>query len=399
MSGTPPPPLDGVVVVDLSQIYNGPYATLLLALAGATVIKVEAPAGDNLRGRTTAKGSGAPFVILNSNKLGVRLNLKDARGRELLLELACRADALVENFRPGVMDRLGVGRDVLRGVNERLIYAAGSGFGQTGPYRDYPAMDLTVQAISGVMSVTGFPDAPPVKAGPALSDFFGGIHLYGAIMTALFDRERTGRVRDVDVSMLESTYPSLMSPLGLYYGGATRVHRTGNRHSGLAEAPYNTYPTSDGHIALICVTEEHWRRLTEEMGRPELADDPRYSTRRARVEHMDEVDAIVEEWTRGQCKEDVFQRLLARGVASAPVRELAEVVNDRHLTERGALQEIDHPEVGRVRIMQTPLRLGDDALVPLRTAPALGEHNREVFGRWLGVADEKLDELEREGVI
>ncbi len=394
-----PAPLDGIVVLDLTQIYNGPYATLLLALAGAKVIKVEGPAGDNLRGRTTAKGSGAPFVMLNSNKLGVRLNLKDPRGCELLLELAKRSDVLVENFRPGVMDRLGVGRDVLRGVNERLIYAAGSGFGQTGPYRDYPAMDLTVQAISGVMSVTGFPDAPPVKAGPALADFFGGIHLHSAIVSALFDRERTGRVRDVDVSMLESVYPSLMSPLGLYYGGGAEVHRTGNRHSGLAEAPYNTYATSDGHIALICVTEDHWRRLADEMGRPELADDERYATRRARCDHMDEVDAIVAAWTLPQRKEDVFQRLLARGVASAPVRELDEVVNDVHLLERGMLQDIDHPEAGRVRVMQTPLRLGDDALVPLRQSPALGEHNREVFGGWLGVADETLDQLEQEGVI
>jgi crotonobetainyl-CoA:carnitine CoA-transferase CaiB-like acyl-CoA transferase len=393
------PPLDGIVVVDLSQIYNGPYATLLLALGGAKVIKVEAPNGDNLRGRTTAKGSGAPFVMLNSCKLGVRLNLKDERGRELLLELARRADVLVENFRPGVMDRLGVGREVLRTVNDRLIFASGSGFGQTGPYRDYPAMDLTVQAISGVMSVTGFGDQQPVKAGPAIADFFGGIHLYGAIVTALLDRERTGRVRDVDVSMLESVYPSMMSPLGLYYGCTTDVHRTGNRHSGLAEAPYNTYPTQDGHVALICVTEDHWRRLAEEMGRPELADDPRFATRRARVERMDEVDAMVEAWTRPQLKEELFQRLLARGIAAAPVRELDVVVNDPHLAARGTLQEIDHPEVGRIRIFQTPLRLGDDALVPLRNAPALGEHNREVFGGWLGVADEQLDELEREGVI
>jgi crotonobetainyl-CoA:carnitine CoA-transferase CaiB-like acyl-CoA transferase len=393
------PPLEGIVVLDLSQIYNGPYATLLLALAGAKVIKVEPPGGDNLRGRTVIEGAGAPFVILNSNKLGVRLNLKDPRGRELLVELARRADVLVENFRPGVMDRLGVGESTLREVNERLIWASGSGFGQTGPYRDYPAMDLTVQAISGVMSTTGFPDQPPVKAGPALADFFGGIHLYGAIVTALVDRERTGRVRTADVAMLDSVYPALMSPLGLYYGGGDRVLRNGNRHSGLAEAPYNAYETSDGHLALICVTEDHWRRLTEEMGRPELADDPRYATRRARVEHMDEVDAIVGAWLRGQRKEDVFERLRARGVACAPVRELAEVANDRHLIERGLLHEIDHAEVGRVRIMQTPLRLGDDALVPLQPSPALGEHNRAVLGDWLGVADETLDELEREGVI
>jgi CoA:oxalate CoA-transferase len=338
--------------------------------------------------------------MLNSCKEGVRVNLKDERGRDLLIELARRAVVLVENFRPGVRGRLGLGPAVLREVNDRLIYASSSGFGQAGPYRDYPAMDLTVQAISGVMSITGFPDQPPVKAGPALCDFFAGIHLYGAVVTALLDRERTGSVRDVDVSMLDSVYPSLMSALGLFYGSeGDRVLRTGNRHSGLAEAPYNVYATSDGYIALICVTEDHWRRVTEEMGRPELAEDERFATRRARVQHMEEIDKIVAEWVRPQRKEELFERLRVRGVACAPVRELAEVVSDPHLIERGMLHEIDHPEVGRVRIPQTPLRMGDDALVPLRPSPALGEHNREIYGDWLGVDSATLDELEREGVI
>jgi CoA:oxalate CoA-transferase len=307
---------------------------------------------------------------------------------------------LVENFRPGVMDRLGLGEAVLREANPDIIIASGSGFGSTGPYRDYPAMDLTVQAISGVMSVTGYPDQPPVKAGPAICDFFGGIHLYGAIMTALVDRERTGRARTVEVSMFESVYPSLLSALGLYYGsGGKAVSRTGNRHSGLAEAPYNAYPTRDGSVTLICVTEGHWRQLVEEMGRPELADDPRYATRRARVENMEEVDELVGEWAAENEKDDLCARLRERGVPCAPVRDLSEVANDEHLIARGMLHEIDHPEVGRVRIPQTPLRLGEDAVVPLRPSPALGEHTREVFGDWLGLDDATLAELEREGVI
>ncbi len=394
------PPLDGIVVLDLTQIYNGPYATLLLALAGAKVIKVEPLAGENLRGRTNAGGAGTPFVMLNSCKLGVRLNLKDDRGRDLLLELARRADVLVENFRPGVMERLGVGEAAIRKVSPNIVYASGSGFGSTGPYRDYPAMDLTVQAISGVMSITGYPDQPPVKAGPALCDFFGGIHLYGAIVTALFDRERTGRARTVEASMFESVYPSLMSALGLYYGsGGEAVSRTGNRHSGLAEAPYNAYAARDGSVTLICVTDGHWRQLAEEMGRPELADDPRFATRRARVESIDEVDLIVGAWVAAHDKDDVSSRLRTRGVPCAPVRSLEEVANDPHLIARGMLHEIDHPEVGRVRIPQSPLRLGDDAVVPLRPSPALGEHNREIFGDWLGLDDETLAELERDGVI
>jgi crotonobetainyl-CoA:carnitine CoA-transferase CaiB-like acyl-CoA transferase len=394
------PPLDGITVVDLSQIYNGPYATLLLALAGARVIKVEPLHGENLRGRTNVDGAGAPFVMINSCKEGVRLNLKDERGTDLLLRLVERADVLVENFRPGVMERLGLGEEVLRAANPNIIIASGSGFGSTGPYRDYPAMDLTVQAMSGVMSVTGYPDQLPVKAGPAICDFFGGIHLYGAIMTALLDRERTGRARTVEVSMFESVYPSLLSALGLYYGSdGAAVTRTGNRHSGLAEAPYNAYPTSDGSVTLICVTEEHWRQLTEEMGRPELAVDPRFATRRSRVEHMDEVDRIVGGWVAGEEKEALCTRLRARGIPCAPVRDLADVANDEHLIARGMLHEIDHPEVGRLRIPQTPLRLGDDAVVPLRPSPALGEHTHEVFGDWLGIDDATLAELEREGVI
>jgi CoA:oxalate CoA-transferase len=395
-----PPPLDGIVVLDVSQIYNGPYATLLLALAGAKVIKVEPLTGENLRGRTNVDGAGAPFVMLNSCKLGVRLNLKDDRGRELLLELARRADVLVENFRPGVMDRLGLGEAAIREVSPDIIYASGSGFGSTGPYRDYPAMDLTVQAMSGVMSVTGYPDQPPVKAGPALCDFFGGIHLYGAILTALLDRERTGRARAVEVSMFESVYPSLMSALGLYYGsGGQAVNRTGNRHSGLAEAPYNSYAARDGSVTLICVTDDHWRELAEQMGRPDLADDPRFATRRARVENMDEVDSVVGGWVALHDKEDLAERLRSRGVPCAPVRDLAEVANDPHLIARGMLHEVDHPEVGRVRIPQTPLRLGADAVVPLRPSPALGEHNHEVFGDWLGLDEDRLAELERDGVI
>jgi len=190
-----------------------------------------------------------------------------------------RADVVLENFAPGAMDRLGCGWSKLREVNPRLIYAQGSGYGQSGPYRDYPAMDLTVQAMAGVMSVTGYADRPPVKAGPAICDFFGGVHLFGAVMTALYEREKTGVGRAVDVSMQEAVYASLSSNLGLYYGSGGDVPmRTGNRHGGLAEAPYNVYPTQDGYIAIICVGETHWKSLIQAMERPELADDPRFAS-------------------------------------------------------------------------------------------------------------------------
>lgn len=392
-------PFAGVTVVDLGQIYNAPYATLLLALNGAEVIKVEPLTGENLRGRGRVAGAGAPFAMLNSNKKDVTLNLKDPEGVALLEQMVAKADVFVENFRPGVTDKLGIGPASLRAINPRLVYASGSGYGSTGPYRDFPAMDITIQAMSGIMSVTGFPDREPVKAGPAISDFMGGIHLYGAIVSALYRRERTGEGTTVEAAMLDSVYPSLMSSLGLYFGSTGDIPtRTGNRHSGMAEAPYNVYPTTDGHIALICVSDAHWRGLTQVMGRAELGDDPLYASRVLRVQRIDEVDRIVGEWTGTLSKAEVVDLLNKAGVPSAPVRELGEVVNDPHLRQRGMLSEMDHPELGPLVVPHSPIRVGDHyaELVPSAT---LGQHNDEIYGGWLGLDAEQLAGLRERGVI
>jgi len=232
-------PLAGLTVIDLGQIYNGPYCTFLMAMAGAKIIKIEARGGENLRRRGVVGGAALPFAMLNSNKNFATLNLKTERGRELLRAMVRKGDVLVENFAPGAMERLGVGYETLREINPRLIYGSGSGYGLSGPNRNYPAMDLTVQAMAGIMNVTGFADRPPVKAGPALCDFFGGVHLYGAIMTALYEREKTGIGRLVEVSMQEAVYASLSSNLGLHYSMGNAVPpRTGNRHGGLAQGPH-----------------------------------------------------------------------------------------------------------------------------------------------------------------
>jgi CoA:oxalate CoA-transferase len=392
-------PFAGVTVVDLGQIYNAPYATLLLALGGADVIKVEPLTGENLRGRGRVRGAGAPFGMLNSNKRDVTLNLKDPRGIEILERMVEKADVFVENFRPGVTDKLGIGPGRLHELNPRLIYASGSGYGSTGPYRDLPAMDITIQAMSGIMSVTGFPDREPVKAGPAISDFMGGIHLFGAIASGLYQRERTGRGTVVEAAMLDAVYPSLMSSLGLYFGGTGDIPtRTGNRHSGMAEAPYNVYPASDGHIALICVGEGHWRALTQLMNAPELATNEKFADRVARVAHIDEVDALVGAWTRDQTKEELAERLRGAGVPSAPVRELAEVVNDPHLRQRGMLQEIDHPDMGPLVVPHSPVRVGD-FYADISPSPTLGQHNDEIYGTWLGLDADTLAGLRNDGVI
>jgi CoA:oxalate CoA-transferase len=382
-------PLEGVTVVDLGQIYNGPYCTFLMAMAGARIIKIEAKGGAAL-----------PFAMLNSNKTFATLNLKAARGRELLRSMVAKADVLVENFAPGAMERLGVGYDVLREINPRLVYGSGSGFGRSGPNMAYPAMDLTVQAMAGVMNVTGYPDRPPVKAGPALADFFGGVHLYGAIVTALYEREKTGVGRLAEVSMQEAVYASLASNLGLHYSQGNSVPpRTGNRHGGLAEAPYNVYPTEDGHIAIICVNEAHWQSLLKAMQREDLAADPRYRDLKHRVEHMDQIDALVAGFTSQHPKQALFDLLMRHRVPCAPVRNLDEVVNDAHMHQRRALEWVEHPLYGRVCLPNSPLRFDGVEPMALKPSGELGRDNREVYGDWLGLSDAEVERLAHEEVI
>ena len=393
MTPTPPiastaQPFDGVVVVDLSQIYNGPYATFLMAAAGATVIKVEPPAGEPLRRRSVVGGAALPFAMLNGCKQSIALDLKSDAGKAALIGLIKDADVLVENFAPGTMARLGLGADTLQAINPRLIYAASSGFGSDGPYRDYPAMDLTIQAMAGVMSTTGFADRPPVKAGPALCDFLAGIHLYGAITTALYDRQRTGTARRVEVAMQDAVYASLSSSLGMHWGNAGKPDapppRTGNRHGGMAEAPYNVYPTSDGWIAIICVGEVQWRSFVAAMGRPELADDPRFATLKTRVASIDAVDEIVSAWTRERTKQDVFEYLMKHHVPCAPVRDLDEVMNDPNMHARGSLQWQNHPELGRIVVQHSPLRFAGVPLATLEPSRALGQDTQAVLRDRLG---------------
>jgi CoA:oxalate CoA-transferase len=393
-------PLTGITVLDLTQIYNGPYATYLMALAGADVVKVEPPSGEHLRQRSASGGAALPFAMLNGNKRAVTINLKSSAGHALLCRMAKRADVLVENFAPGTLERLGLGWAVLQAVNPRLIYACGSGYGNDGPYRDYPAMDLTVQAMSGVMSVTGTPEGPPMKAGPAICDFFGGIHLYGAIATALFERERSGVGRMVEVSMMEAVYASLSSSLGMFMSeGARGPMRTGNRHGGLSLCPYNVYPAADGHIAIICNHETHWSGVLRAMARPELALDARCKDMASRVRNMDFVDELVGQWTAGLSKQAAFDRLIAERVPCAPVRTLEDVVEDPHLHARRMLESIEHPQFGRITVARSPLRYVGSDMLPLRPSPTLGQHNDEVFRGWLGLGGQELDALRSDGVI
>lgn len=393
-------PLEGVRVIDLSHVYNGPYAAFLMGMAGADVIKVEPLTGEHLRSRGDMGGADLPFAMLNSNKKAVTLNLKTEAGKRLLREMVKRADILIENFAPGVMDRLGLGAKALQEINPRLIYGSSSGYGKTGPYRNYPAMDLVMQAMCGIMSTTGFPDQPPVKAGAALCDFSAGIHLYAAIMTSLYEREKTGVGRVVEVSMQDAIYSSLASNLGMLHArGEEAPSRTGNRHGGLGISPYNAYRAADGFVVINAPGDHHFRAILETIGRPDLKDDPRFRTRQTRVVHFADVDELLESWTSTLPKDEVARRLLDAEIPCAPVRELSEVITDENMHARGSLQWVDHPSLGRVVLPHSPLVFEGSDRKPLEPSSPLGGDNSAIYGDWLGHSAEELAALKRDGVI
>jgi formyl-CoA transferase len=393
-------PLEGMLVLDLGQVYHGPYCGLLLAFMGARVLKIEPPEGDIVR-RRKRNVEPYPLVMLNSNKESVVLDFKRPEGKALFLALARKADVVVENFAAGVMDRLGLGWDVLRAENPRLVYGTGKGFGLTGPYRDLPAMDLTIQAMSGIMNATGFMDRPPVKAGPAVCDFLSAVHLFGGITSALLQRERTGQGQLVEVSMHEAAVVALASALGAFMDGDPSVpERTGNRHPALAIAPYNVYPASDGFVAIFTASERHWHSIARVLGREDLLDNPDYASTPARAARMEEIDAMVEAWTRRLTKDQVMAELTRAHVPCAPVRTTAEVVDDPHLRERGHWVDVEHPRRGKTRVPLSPIRLhGATPATIERPAPLLGQDTDRVLAELLGLGADELAELHAAGVI
>lgn len=393
-------PLKGLMVLDLGQVYQAPYAGFLLAQAGATVIKVEPPKGEPVRHRAQiSKGNAVPFAMLNANKRNISIDLKNPEGVAVLKSLVAKADILLENYAPGVMDRLGVGYEVLSAINPRLIYGSASGYGLSGPDRDNQAMDLTIQAVTGIMSVTGFPDGPPVKAGPALTDFLSGMHLLSGVLTALYQRERTGKGQLVEIAMVEAVYPAMASNLAEVFNKNAAPQRTGNRHGGMAEAPYNVYRTSDGYISIISVNENHWVGLTKAMGQPELATAEGYDSVRARLKNIDALDEMVEAWTSQFPRDEVVRLCREHRVPCAPVRDVLELTQDKHLHARGMLREIEHPEYGQILVHGTPLRLHGASAPEYQPSARLGQHNAEVLHEMLGLDADEVARLQAAGAL
>ena len=392
-------PLEGVKVLDLGQIYNGPYAGFLMAHAGADVIKVEPLTGEVLRQRG---GGQVPlsFSMLNTNKRGIAIDLKKNEGKKLLLDLAGEADVLLENFAPGAMERLELGIDLFLDSNPRLIYASGSGYGLSGSKKNNLAMDLTVQAIGGIMSINGPETGPPMKAGAAICDFVGGVHLYAGIVTALYDREKTGLGGVVEVAMQEAIYPVLTSNIAsLHKNKWKQPARRGNKHPTQGSAPYNVYETNDGYIAIICVKDSHWLNLLKVIAREDLMTDQRFKTQALRATNEEVVDEIVENWTKTKTKDQAAELLKTNKIPAAPVRNLEEVTQDEHMHERGMLNNINHPTMGDVVLPKSPIRFHKTPESEINIEPTIGQHTREVLVEWLQISGKKVDTLLGAGVI
>ena len=391
--------LEGIVVLELGQVYNVPYCALLLAHLGADVIKIEPPFGEPIRHRAAGEES-APFLMLNAGKQGVRIDLKTPAGRALLLRLVALSDVVVENYRAGTMDKLGLDYETLRAANPRVILASGRGFSSKGPYASLAAMDLTVQAMTGVMATTGFPDQPPVKAGPQVADFLGGIHLLAGILAALFQREQTHQGQVVEVAMQDALLPALASNLGaLIDSNGALPERTGNRHSGLGICPYNTYVASDGWVAIFCSTNRHWLVLCGVLERSDLRDDPTLQSNAGRAARMDEIDAIVGGWTMSRSRAECLDLLGRAGIPAAPVLTLKEVVADPQIEASGMFRTVKHPRKGEVRVFGSPLNLSSSPPRQLEPAPDLGEHTRAVLRERLEMSEAEIDRLAADGVI
>jgi crotonobetainyl-CoA:carnitine CoA-transferase CaiB-like acyl-CoA transferase len=392
-------PLEGTVVVDLGQIYAGPYCTHLLRALGATVIKVEPFDGEPIRWRSEGDALGQAFVMLNAGKYGMRMDLKSDRGRHLFFELLDTADVVVENFAPGVMERLGIGWDAIHSARPSVVLASVRAYGDHPKSEGLRGMDVTVQAMTGIVSTTGFPDGPPVKTGPAVVDFAAGSHLATAVLAALLQRCRTGVGQHVRVAMQDAILPTLTSNIaGMLESPGDFMERTGNAHGGRAVCPYNVYPTRDGWLAILCLRPKQWNRLCDLMERQDLSADPALATPAGRVAQMDRVDAAVAEWTQTVTTADAFDALQLADIPAAPVRSLAEVVNDPVLRDRGMLVAVGDGERAAL-VLGCPLQIGSYAAPEPHPAPLLGEHTEIVLAERLGLSDDDIDDLRRDGIV
>ncbi len=392
--------LEGIRVLDLSRIIAGPFCSQILGDMGAEVIKVEAPrTGDDTRtwGPPFQNGEAVYFFCVNRNKKSLTLNLKDPRGRAILRELAKRADVLLENFKPGTLAKLGLDWDDLRQENPRLVFCAISGFGRHGPYAERGGFDVIVQAVGGLMGITGEPEGPPVKVGVAMTDICTALYAHGAILAALHARDRTGVGQRIDVSLLETQIAALINIASSYLNAGELPRKWGTAHASIV--PYQAFKAKDGYMIIGGATDRLWGKLCEAIGLPEAAHDPRYATNEQRVAHREEIVALLEARLATRTRQEWEGLLAPLGVPCGPINRMDEVFADPQVEHLQMILEAAHPQLGTIRMVRNPVTFSE-APVDLRQAPpALGEHTEAILRDLLGYSAAQVEELRAAGVV
>ena len=392
-------PLAGMRVLELAQIMAGPTAGMMLADMGADVVKVEKlPGGDDSRGyrEPRVNGVSAPFLILNRNKRGIALNLKHARGREILLRLVRDADVLTENYRRGALEKLGLGYDVLSKANPGLIYCAISGYGRDGPYADKGGFDLIAQGVSGLMSITGEPDGPPVKTGNPVADINAGILAVTGILAAWAHRLKTGEGQIVDTSLMEAALQQTYWHAAIHFATGESPGPTGSAH--ILTAPYQAFRAKDGWINIGGANQANWERIAERLGHPEWRDDARFRTNSDRMANLPALTALMNEALATRTKAEWIETFDAAGVPVGPVNSIGEALSHPQALARGMVVDLVHPQAGATKALGCPVHFSATPTSVTRPAPMLGEHTREVLAE-AGYSDAEIDAFVAEGVV
>lgn len=382
-------PLEGVVVLDLTQFLSGPFSTMLLADLGAEIIKIERPDRPKASG-PFLNGERIYDLSVMRSKKSVTLNLKDPIDQEYLLKLAAQADILVENFKPGTMERMGLGYEEIRKINPRLIYMAISGFGYTGPYRDRGALDMVVQGMSGLMSLTGEPDGRAMRCGTSASDVFTGLYAFGAMCSALYTREKTGEGEFIDVAMLDSTFSCLENAVINTCVFDKNPQRVGNSHP--TSVPFGTFKTSDGEVIITCSRDAAFYDLCRAMQRPDMIEDEKFSKAEARRINKAELLGEIEKFTLAHTLEECEAILNEYGVPNGRINTMRMVCADPQIAAREMIVEVEHPVAGKYKMAGNPIKIAGYE-TEYRPAPTLGQHTDEILASRLSLTPKELAEL------
>jgi crotonobetainyl-CoA:carnitine CoA-transferase CaiB-like acyl-CoA transferase len=390
--------LSGVTVLELGQVIAGSFGGVILADMGAEVIKIEPPSGDTARNATIAPldGESSIHLFMNRGKKSVVINLKDERGLALFYSLVAQSDVVIDNFRPGVMSRLGIDHESLREHNDRIITVSVTGFGEYGPARDKAAFDLVVQAYSGLVDITGPEDGGPARVGIPIADITGGIYSCISVLSALVGRELHGVGRHADVAMLDTLVSMLSYDAVDYLNTGRKLTRRGTAHAHIV--PWQAFQVSDGYVVVAAREEKFWRNLCRAVGRPDLEDDPRTRDNAARLANRDFVVTTLEAIFATRTKAEWLTVLDAHDIPNAPVNDIEEVFGDEQVLARGMVQAYEHPTIGRVRYPPSPIKFSEWDN-PRSPAPMLGEHTRAVLSERLGLDEDEVGRLQAEGVV